>query len=53
MEGHLKIVSPGAVEPSDEMPRLTVPPQSYGDYPLIILSQGGKKEIAHATPDEN
>src|SRR6266853_918143 len=53
MEGHLKIVSPKAVEPSDEMPRPAVAPETYAEYPLIILSQDGKKEIAHVTPDEN
>ena len=53
MEGHLKIVSPRAVEPSDDMPRLAVPLQSYAEYPLIILSQDGKKEIARVTADEN
>jgi len=53
MEGHLKIVSPRAVEPSDDMPRLAVPTQSYAEYPLIILSQDGKKEIAHVTADES
>jgi len=53
MEGHLKIVSPRAVEPSDNMPRQAVAPETYAEYPLIILSQDGKKEIAHVTADEN
>jgi hypothetical protein len=53
MEGHLKIVSPRAVEPSDEMPRPAVAPETYANYPLIILSQDGKKEIAHITPDKD
>jgi hypothetical protein len=53
MEGHLKIVLPTPVEPSDNMPRLAVPSQSYAEYPLIILSQDGKKEIAHVTADQN
>lgn len=52
MEGHLKIVTPRAVEP-DAMPRLYVPPQPYAEYPLIILSQDGKKEIARVTADDN
>ncbi|HME89583.1 MAG TPA: carboxypeptidase-like regulatory domain-containing protein, partial [Chthoniobacterales bacterium] len=30
-----------------------VKPQSYAEYPLIILSQAEKKEIAHVTADEN
>src|SRR5260370_42693634 len=53
MEGHLKIVSPRAVEPSDNMPRPAVAPETYAEYPLIILSQDGKKEIAHVIADEN
>jgi len=53
MEGHLKIVSLKAVEPSDEMPRPGVAPETYAEYPLIILSQEGKKEIARITADEN
>jgi len=53
MEGNLKIVSPRAVEPSDNMPRPAVAPETYAEYPMIILSQDGKKEIAHFTADEN
>lgn len=54
MEGHLKIVFLGAVEPSDEMPRpAAVAPESYADYPLVILSQAEKKEIVRVTPDES
>lgn len=53
MEGHLKIVSPRAVEPSDTMPRPAVAPETYAEYPLIILTQAAKKEIAHVTADEN
>src|SRR5436309_2080211 len=53
LEGQLKIVSPRTVEPSDNMPRPAVAPETYAEYPLIILSQDGKKEIAHVTPDKN
>lgn len=53
MEGHLKIVSPRAVEPSDNMPRPAVAPETYTEYPLIILSQDEKKEIARVTADES
>jgi hypothetical protein len=53
MEGHLKIVSPRAVEPSDNMPRPAVAPETYAEYPLIILTQDEKKEIARLTADEN
>jgi hypothetical protein len=53
LEGHLKIIFGMAPEPSDDMPRPEVKPQSYAEYPLIILSQEKKKEIAHVTADEN
>jgi hypothetical protein len=53
MEGHLKIVWMRAVEPSDEMPRPTVAPETYAQYPLIILSQEGKKEVARVTADQS
>src|SRR5947207_15179269 len=53
MKGHLKIIFGMAVGPSDEMPRPQVKPQSYAEYPLIILSQEEKKEIARVTADEN
>jgi len=48
MEGHLKIVVIRAVEP-DNMP----PPENYADYPLIILTQGAKREIARLTADKS
>jgi hypothetical protein len=53
LEGHLKFVSPREVEPSDAMPRQAVTPERYAEYPLIILSQNEKKEIARITADEN
>ncbi len=53
VEGHLKIVSPRAVEPSDNMPRAAVAPETYAEYPLIILSQDGQKGIARVIADEN
>lgn len=53
LEGHLKIVSLRAVEPSDEMPRSVVTAETYAEYPLIILGQDGQKEIARVTVDEN
>jgi hypothetical protein len=52
MEGHLKIVSPRAVEP-DNMPRVEAVPGSYSKYRLVILSQDGKREIARVTADDN
>jgi hypothetical protein len=53
LEGHLKIVSLREVEPSDAMPRQTVTAETYAEYPLIVLSADGKKEIARVTADEN
>jgi hypothetical protein len=53
IEGHLKIVFLGAAEPSDSMPRQTVTPEQYAEYPLIVLSEDGKREIARVTADEN
>ena len=41
-----------AVGESDEMPRAEGAPQSYAQYPLIVLSQEEKKEIARVTVDE-
>jgi hypothetical protein len=53
LEGHLKIVSPREVEPSDAMPRQTVTAEKYAEYPLIVFSQDGKKEIVRVTGDAN
>jgi hypothetical protein len=53
MEGHLKIASLGAAEPSDEMPRQMVVPETYAQYPLAVLSQDGKSEIARVTVEGN
>jgi hypothetical protein len=52
MEGHLKVVVIRAVEP-DNMPEATVAPETYAQYPLIILSQDGKREIARLTADKS
>ena len=52
VEGHLKIVSPKEVELADgNAPAITA--ENYARYPLIILSQGEKKEIARVTADRN
>ena len=50
MEGHLKIVVIRAVEP-DNMPQAS--PETYAEYPLIILTQDGKREIARLTADKS
>jgi hypothetical protein len=48
IEGHLKITVIRAVEP-DNMP----PSENYAEYPLIILTQEGKREIARLTADKS
>ncbi len=52
VEGHLKIISPREVELADGTPPVTTA-ENYAEYPLIILSQDGKKEIARVTADGN
>ena len=50
LEGHLKILSPKPVQPADEnMAAKTA--ENYADYPLLILSRDGQKEIARVTAD--
>ena len=50
IEGHLKIVVIRPVEP-DDMPQPA--PETYAEYPLVILSQDGKREIARLTADKS
>src|SRR5947208_2098023 len=48
LEGHIHIVLSKPVEPADEnAPAKTE--ESYADYPLLILSRDGQKEIARVT----
>jgi hypothetical protein len=52
MKGHLKILSRPEVNlPDAGAGSKTVPAQSYAEYPLIILSENGAKEIARVTAD--
>jgi hypothetical protein len=56
VEGRLKIVSQRPVQLDDEnAPTKTAPAttEHYADYPLIILSQGERKQIARITADAN
>jgi hypothetical protein len=53
LEGHLKIIFLGAVEGPDDMPRQTITAQGYTEYPLIILSENRKKEVARVTANEH
>jgi hypothetical protein len=50
MEGHLKIVVIRAVE-ADDMPQTA--PETYAEYPLVVLNQDGKREIARLTADKS
>ncbi len=50
LEGHLRIVSAREVELADgNAPAITG--EDYSEYPLIILSRNGKKEIARVIAD--
>ena len=53
LEGHLKIIFGMAAQPSDDMPRPEIAPESYADYPLTVLTQDEKNEIARVTADEH
>ena len=48
--GHLRILSLKEVERADEGPSKPFA-KNYSDYPLIVLSQDGKKEITRITAD--
>ena len=52
MEGHLKILSSKPVDIGDEN-AATLTTANYADYPLLVLSGDGQKEIAQITPDTN
>src|SRR4029077_5993737 len=51
LEGHLKIIFGMAAQPSDDMPRPEIAPESYAEYPLVVLSQENNKEVARITAD--
>jgi hypothetical protein len=50
VEGHLKIVVIRAVEPDNGGEPA---PETYARYPLIVLSQDEKKEVARLTADKS
>ena len=50
IEGQLKVLSRRPVELAEENPA-TVTAKNYADYPLIILSQAERKQIARITAD--
>ena len=51
LEGRLRILAAKEVELAEG--NTSKFSADYGEYPLIILSQDGKKEIARVTADEN
>ena len=51
LEGHLKIIFGMAAQPSDDMPRPEIAPESYAEYPLVVLSKENNKEVARVTAD--
>jgi len=51
LEGHFKIFSSREVELAEATPsEMTV--EDYSDYPVIVLSRDGNKEIARVTPNK-
>src|SRR2546421_4896340 len=50
LEGHLKVVVIRAVEPDNGGQPA---PETYAQYPLIVLSQDEKKEVARLTADKS
>jgi hypothetical protein len=50
LRGHLKIISLETVKPADgSVPAVT--PQTYLEYPLVVLSSDGKQQVAVTTAD--
>jgi len=52
LEGHLQIVSVKEVEPAGSGPAKGKV-ENYAEYPLVILSKDGEKEIARLTADKD
>jgi len=52
LEGHLKIISPKEVELADETPSKTTG-ENFADYPLLVMSSDGKREVARIIADAN
>jgi len=51
LEGHVKIIALREVELADGENTKTTTPQAYSEYPLVVLSGDGKREIARLTAD--
>lgn len=53
LQGHLHITSLRTVEPADGNPPPTVTAETYAQYPLVVLSEDGKQEVARVTANAN
>ena len=53
LEGRLRVVFLRGVDTGDEMPRRTVAPGSYAEYPLIVLTANRKQQVARLIPDDS
>lgn len=53
VEGHLKIISPKEVELADGNEPGTLTAESYAEFPLIVRSRDGQKEVTRVTADGN
>ena len=52
--GHLKIFPLSDVNPAaDDRAAITGSEVPYADYPLVVLTRDGKKEITRVTPDQH
>lgn len=50
LQGHMTVISLETVKPAEgSVP--TVTPQTYLDYPLVVLSSNGKQQLAVITAD--
>jgi hypothetical protein len=52
LEGHLNIIAPKEVELAGETPA-QVAAENYAQYPLLVLSKDGKKEVARLIADQH
>jgi hypothetical protein len=53
VEGHLKIISPKEVELADGNGPGTLTAETYAEFPLIVRSRDGQKEVTRVTADGN
>jgi len=53
LEGHLSVGFLRGVDTGDEMPQQRIPPGSYAEYPLIVLTADRKQQVARLIPDDS